>query len=265
MTITALVENKSDCELKAKHGLSLYIETQKHKILFDIGPDSTLFENAAARGINLSDIDTVVISHGHVDHAGALKQFLQINSTAKIYVQRCAFERHYSKFLFFKINVGIDPKFQKHPQIILVDGDFLIDEELQLFTVESSNRFYSPANNSLYDQNGRDSFSHEHNLIIKEKKTVLIMGCGHTGVINILEKAKKYQPKACVGGYHLFNPMTGQTVPAALLDAIKNELKKYSDIELYTCHCTGMKAFLYLSEGLFNLHYLSCGQTIEIK
>ncbi|GAA0797951.1 hypothetical protein GCM10008910_21560 [Faecalicatena orotica] len=46
MKITALVENESKCELKSKHGLSLYIETQKHKILFDIGPDRTLFENA---------------------------------------------------------------------------------------------------------------------------------------------------------------------------------------------------------------------------
>ena len=49
MKITALVENMSTCELKAKHGLSLLIETDRHKILFDLGPDGTLFENAAKR------------------------------------------------------------------------------------------------------------------------------------------------------------------------------------------------------------------------
>lgn len=53
MKITALVENHTYCEFKAKHGLSLYIETQKHKILFDLGSDNTLFENAKRRGINL--------------------------------------------------------------------------------------------------------------------------------------------------------------------------------------------------------------------
>ena len=60
MRITALVENQSNCDLKPTHGLSLYIETQKHKLLFDLGPDRTLFENARKKGIRLEDVDTVV-------------------------------------------------------------------------------------------------------------------------------------------------------------------------------------------------------------
>lgn len=75
MKITALVENQSNCELKAVHGLSLYIETAKHKLLFDLGPDDTLFENAEKRGIDLGRVDTVVISHGHSDHGGPLGSF----------------------------------------------------------------------------------------------------------------------------------------------------------------------------------------------
>ena len=51
MKIISLVENTTKSELKAKHGLSLYIETKKHKILFDLGPDKTLFENAVKRNI----------------------------------------------------------------------------------------------------------------------------------------------------------------------------------------------------------------------
>jgi len=57
MRIIALVENKSECELKPKHGLSLYIKTSKHKILFDLGSDGTLFENSKAMNIDLSEID----------------------------------------------------------------------------------------------------------------------------------------------------------------------------------------------------------------
>lgn len=83
MKITALVENTTKSELKAKHGLSLYIETKLHRILFDLGSDETLFENASKRNIDLSKVDIVIISHGHVDHGGALHKFLNINSTEK--------------------------------------------------------------------------------------------------------------------------------------------------------------------------------------
>ena len=71
MLITALVENTAKSELKTKHGLSLHIETKKHKLLFDLGPDHTLFNNASLRGIDLTKVDTVILSHGHYDHGGA--------------------------------------------------------------------------------------------------------------------------------------------------------------------------------------------------
>ncbi len=263
MKITSLVENTSACGLKAKHGLSLYIETRKHKILFDLGPDRTLFDNAKRRNIDLAEIDTVIISHGHTDHGGALREFLKINNKAKVYVQRKAFEPHYSKVLFLKVKVGIDKAFQAHPQVVLVDGDYRIDDELFLFTVDEAGKCYSPANDVLYDQNGRDRFLHEQNLIITENQTVLIMGCGHTGAVNIVNRAKGDQPKVCVGGFHLCNPITKRTVPDALLDEIAEELKNCGDTRFYTCHCTGIKAFRYLSKQMPNLFYLSCGETIE--
>lgn len=73
MKITALVENTSHCELRSAPGLALYIETPRHKLLFDLGPDDTLFQNCERRGIDLGAVDTVVISHGHGDHGGALR------------------------------------------------------------------------------------------------------------------------------------------------------------------------------------------------
>ncbi len=264
MKITALVENKTKCELKAKHGLSLYIETENHKILFDLGPDSTLFENAKSRNINLSEVDTVIISHGHIDHGGALRQFLKINRIAKIYVQRKAFEAHFLKILFMKVDIGLNKKIENHPQIILIEGDFQIDNELSLFIVESKNKYYSNTNDSLYAKNIKDDFQHEQNLIIQEQQTAIIMGCGHTGIINIMKKAEKYSPALCVGGYHLFNPLTKKTVSKELLMQIANELKKYSQTQFYTCHCTGTEAFNILSQQISNLSYLHCGETIKM-
>ncbi len=264
MKITSLVENTSKCELKAMHGLSLYIETKRHKILFDLGPDRTLFENAQKRNIDLAKIDTVIISHGHLDHGGALRDFLKINTQAKVYIQRKAFAPHYSKTLFLKIPVGIDKTLEAHPQVILLDGDGQIDDELSLFTVKDAHKCHSPANDALYDRNGKDGFAHEQNLIIRENQPVLIMGCGHTGIVNIMNSAKSYQPKVCVGGFHLYNPLTKKVVPVALLNEIADALNQYENTRFYTCHCTGKKAFQYLSKQMPNLFYLSCGEVIDI-
>lgn len=264
MKITALVENTTKSEFKVRHGLSLYIETKSHKILFDLGPDNTVFENAVKANIDISKVDTVIISHGHSDHGGALKRFLELNSSAKVYVQWRAFEPHYCKTLFLKVPVGIDNKLQSNSQIVLLDGDYRIDEELSLFTVNKTDAFYSPANNALFDKDGKDTFRHEQNLIISENQVVLIMGCGHAGVVNIMEKAEKYQPRYCIGGFHLFNPLTRKTVSEELLNDIAVELQKYKNTEFYTCHCTGEKAFCYLSQHTNHMKYMSCGDTIVI-
>ena len=258
MRIVPLVENTTKSELKAKHGLSLYIETKLHKILFDLGSDNTLFENAVKRNIDISKVDTVIISHGHFDHGGALKKFLDVNSSANIYVQKEAFEPHYSKTLLLKIPVGIDSKLKSNRQIILLDGDYKIDDELSLFTVSKTNKFYSPANKSLYDEKGKDTFRHEQNLIISEKQAVLIMGCGHAGVVNIMQKAEKYRPCFCIGGFHLFNPFTRKSVSKELLDDIVMELQKYKDMKFYTCHCTGKTAFDYLSHHILYILRRNC-------
>ncbi|CDZ74539.1 Metallo-beta-lactamase superfamily [Peptoniphilus sp. ING2-D1G] len=265
MKITALVENESKCELKSVHGLSLYIETKKHKILFDLGPDDTLFENAKMRGIDLGVVDIVIISHGHSDHGGALEKFLELNFIAKIYVQKRAFEPYYSKSSSSKMYyIGLDEKYKNHPQVVLVDGDYEIDDELLLFTVKNRDKYYSNANDNLYAQKGKDEFEHEQNLIIREEKSALIMGCGHMGVVNIMEKADKYNPAVCVGGYHLHSPSGKNSASTELLNAIAMELKKYTQTAFYTCHCTGMEEFNYLSGKLSNLYYLHCGESIEV-
>ena len=263
MKITALVENRSDSAVKSKHGLSLYIETPNNKILFDVGPDETLFDNSETLGIDLMETDTLIISHAHYDHGGALEQFLKYNHSAKVYVQRKAFDEYYSKTLFKKKSIGLDPQLKSNPRVVLLDGGYTINEELILFTTPNIDKYKSGANKTLYSKAGRDDFSHEHSLMIMGDTKVLIMGCGHAGVVNILEQAAVYSPEVCVGGFHLWNPTTEKTVPGKLLDGIAQELIK-TNIRYYTCHCTGQEAYQYLSQRLPNMNYLSCGETIEV-
>lgn len=263
MKITALVENTSNCGWRAVHGLSLYIETPGHKILFDVGPDDTVFENAERAGIDLAAVDTAIISHGHNDHGGALKDFLDVNHKAKVYIQRKAFDTHYIKVLgVIKFGGSLDRSVMDNPQVVLLDGDHRIDEELLLFTTPDISRYPSPANSAMYGENGPDIFDHEQNLMIFGEKNVLVMGCGHGGVVNILDRAVEYDPKLCVGGYHLFNPTTLESAPETLLEGIAGELNK-RDMAFYTCHCTGQKVFSYLEKHVKNMRYLACGESIE--
>lgn len=264
MKITALVENTSDGNAKAVHGLSFYIETEKHKILFDLGPDNTLFENAERKNVDLSAVDTVVISHGHVDHGGALKRFLKINKTAKVYIQKSAYEPHYSKVLFLKVYIGLDKDTMGNENIILLDGDFRIDDELLLFVSKAEDRIKSEANRALLSGNEPDDFRHEQNLLISENKTVLFTGCSHSGVIAILESLGNIRPDFCIGGFHVYNPVSRKTVSEKQLRELSSALEEYADVSFLTCHCTGKKAYDYLSRRHKNIGYFACGTTLDV-
>ncbi len=96
MEITVLAENTTECNMPVEHGLSLYIEVCGKKILFDMGETELFSENAKKLGKDIGGVDTAIVSHGHYDHGGGLEKFLQINSKAKVYISRYAFEPHYN-------------------------------------------------------------------------------------------------------------------------------------------------------------------------
>ncbi len=138
MKITALIENTPGVEgCIALHGLSFYIETKKHKILFDFGPSEATLSNAEKLGIDLRSVDTAILSHGHYDHSGGLLAFASLNPHAKIYMQTGATGENYAfdgpeKGYRY---IGIDKRILELPQLQLLNGDFQIDEELSLFTI----------------------------------------------------------------------------------------------------------------------------------
>lgn len=87
MKVSVLVENsKGSNNLKAAHGLAFLIEIDSYKILFDTGPSGLIIRNSKMMGINLTEIDSVVISHGHKDHSGGLRSFRKINDRAVVFI-----------------------------------------------------------------------------------------------------------------------------------------------------------------------------------
>lgn len=274
LKIVTLVENTAiSPTYRSKHGLCIYIETLRHKILFDLGQDNLFIENANKKNIDISEIDTVIISHGHKDHGGALKQFMALNSKAKIYVKREAFEPHYIKVLNIPINVGLDKELLNSNQIVLTDKETIIDEELFLFSNVKTATFFSNSNNSLFvkrqGQLVSDDFSHEQNLIITiDGEKVLITGCSHAGIIDIQNQAEVIasdKMSTIIGGFHLYNPPTKRYESNTLINSLANVLKEKGSV-YYTCHCTGIKAYKKMRLILEDkLHYLSTGEEVVLN
>lgn len=271
MKVITLVENTAiSSDFCSKHGLSLYIETEKHKILFDIGPDSLFAENAKKLNIDISKVDTVIISHGHNDHAGALKKLMSLNHDAKIYIRREAFEPHYIKVYGIPVCIGLDKNLINSRQLVFTDKTTVIDEELTLFSDVKANNFNSESSGKLFVKKQRhlirDDFIHEQNLIITSGgKKLLVTGCSHSGIINILNKAETIshdRTDAVIGGFHLYNPPTKKYEKDELIDSTAMELEKKDGI-YYTCHCTGIKAYERMKLTLKDrLHYLSAGSEV---
>lgn len=273
MRLKVLVENTSvSPEYKAKHGICFYIETGAHKMLFDLGPNELFLRNAEKMGVDIAAVDTVVISHGHNDHGGALPLFLEKNHTAKVYMQEGAFDKHYTKVLGFYANVGIDATLKHHPQVVLTKDRAVMDDGLQLFSGVEAKELCSASNRALYTKRGGrifpDDFSHEQNLVITEgDKRILIAGCSHAGIINIKREAERIidgKLTHVIGGLHLYNPVTKKQESDALVQAIAGRLIG-DDASYYTCHCTGQKAFGILKEGLSDrMCYLATGAVLEL-
>ncbi|MDR0273366.1 MAG: MBL fold metallo-hydrolase [Clostridiales bacterium] len=269
MNITALVENTTnDDALKTKHGLSIYIETAKHKILFDVGPNDAFIYNAKQLGIDLAEIDIFVLSHGHSDHGGALSDFLRVNDKAKIYIHKKAFEPYFIEILFAKKYIGLDKKLAANERIIFTDGVLEIDDELLLFS-DVEGQFDTKSHRVLLrkTQNGfeRDDFLHEQNLIVTSGgKSALFSGCSHRGIANILRAATKHRAiNAVFGGFHLYNPVTKAAESPQLIEELATELSSHETI-FYTCHCTGEKAYQSLREIMGEkVRYFSTGTTVK--
>lgn len=271
--IVTLVENTTSAtNYQCKHGLCLYIETVKHKILFDLGQDNLFVENARKMNIDISEIDIVIISHGHKDHGGALKHFLKINSKAKIYIRNEAFEPHYIKVLGIPVDVGLDEELKNSKQIMFTNDVIQIDEELTLFSNVKNEKFIMKSNDILYvRKNGtllRDDFCHEQNLIItNEGHKILISGCSHAGIVNILNKAEELianEIDTVVGGFHLYNPPTKKYESNKTICHLAKEMNASRSV-YFTCHCTGIKAYKQMKNILGKrLSYLSVGTEIQV-
>ena len=252
MKIVTLMENEACGGLTAARGLSLYIETPRHKLLFDMGPDSGFIANAEKLGVDLAAVDTAFLSHGHSDHGGGLRAFCEVNSQADVYIHPDAFGE------FYAVKPGQEPQYiglepalwELESRVVPTAAGLRLDDELTLLGDIPSTFPFTPSAPKLQEKTPEgfrpDTFRHEQHLLISAwGKTALLAGCAHSGIVNILRAAEAVlgrQPDVVLGGFHLFeldpaNPETDWLL-AATGEALSGGTTVY-----YTGHCTGDYAF----------------------
>ena len=265
--ITALVENtvaQSGKKLIGEHSLSFYIETQNNKILFDTGQNLAISNNAQVLGIDLSLIDTVILSHGHYDHTGGLKSLLECNRDFRLYAHPDVFGQKVKgaedDFKYIGIPVdkhfleekGIDIKLDRNPaQIcpgIMTTGEIPLENDFE--GLESV--FYIKNENGVV----ADTLADDQAVILDmDKGVTVLLGCSHRGVINTLNRVVKLTGKkrihALLGGLHL-----GKASDAKL-SKIMDHLRGFRLEKIRVGHCTGTHAFLALSNEFPNRVFLN--------
>ena len=273
MKLIVLSENSSVSDtLEHEHGLSIYIETAEHRILFDTGAGSAFQRNAEKLGVDLATVDLLVISHGHYDHGGGLRTFLKVNSRATIYLHKQAFEAHYSKRAEGVADIGLDQTLLPNERFVFCGDQAVIDENIEVFSRVRPKRLYPSCNAMLLMKRGDefvpDDFAHEQNLVIQQDgKTMLIAGCAHKGIVNIVDACKDrlgQYPDYFVGGFHLTGQRENQSETPDVVDAIGEYLAS-THSRYFTCHCTGMENFQRLKRILGEkIQYISTGDRISI-
>ncbi len=255
------------------HGLSLYIETERHRILLDTGPDASFAANAARLGVNLKGVDICVLSHGHYDHAGGLMTFAGVNPSAPIYLQQSATLDYYADDPGDLHYIGIDKAISHLPSAVLLDGSITLDDELQLLSGVHGCRLQSKSNGRLKQLTGGrlvpDDFCHEQALAACSGGTFcLFSGCSHLGIVNWMDRfhgAYGRWPDVAVGGFHFMKHGDYSKEEESIIRHTAQEMERTGTL-FYTGHCTGERAFGIMKEIMGGqLRPLHSGMAINLQ
>ncbi len=278
MRLITLVENETNCILGAEHGLCVYIEFNGKNYLLDTGASSRFLENAKALDVDISKVDTAVLSHAHYDHSGGYEVFFKENQKAKVYLRKEALDKCWKCMGDQKKYIGIPSEvFEDHKdRLELIEHRMTkLDENVFLIahSCDLSERGKKVGMYREYKEGfAADNFMHEQSLVFKtEKGLVILNSCCHSGVDIVAAEAKgcfeDVPIYAVIGGFHLMGATGTDSMNCSKEDiqALSSRLDALDIGNLYTGHCTGLIAYELLKENLGEkVRYLSTGTILEI-
>lgn len=277
MKLIALIENKSNNDLIAEHGLAVYIEYNKKKYLLDTGLSDNFVENAKKLDIDLENVDVAILSHNHSDHSGGYDGFFNINKKANVYVRNEVKNKCYIKIgpikKYIGIPEGILDKYSN--RFIYIDEDYKIDEGVWLISHKTENLESRGKKAHMYrmTKNGLkpDDFKHEQSLVFETKNGLIVLNsCSHGGIDNIVKEVKNtFKGKkvfAVIGGFHLMGLKgpNSMNITKEEVEALGKRLIDLGVEHIYTCHCTGDPAYKILRSTVGEkVQYFSTGTIVE--
>lgn len=270
MRLTIIFENHAGYRkgLLGYHGFSALVEHRGKKVLVDTGTDGkVLLGNMTELGFSPDEIDAVFLTHGHYDHTGGLRAFLESrNSGIDVYAHPGIFARRIA-LKSYRREIGIPfgreeleslgARFHLSPKPAEFLPGFVSSGEIERITWDRA-----VGHLVLDGKTVPDPVLDDIALIVDLGDGVaVITGCGHSGVINIARHAVELTGKpvlALIGGFHL------RGAGRALLEDAARKLAELGVEKLYAGHCTGLEEFAFLASALGNVEGLYVGKVIEL-
>jgi len=257
LKLTILIENTArEDSLKAENGLSLLLQRGEDTLLFDCGDTGAFIDNAKALGLDLSRVSAVALSHNHYDHTRGYLRFIEeFGAKQPLYLSRLFFKSCYwddenepglikptmgpltphclmQKFVNYRLVSNSVLEIPEFPGAYLVSG---FERIVPMERADDTNLTGDCADG------GTDLYLDEQAMVVKTGKGLLLLtGCAHVGVLNIIENVKRRFSEpivAVVGGTHLVAADEERT--AATIDALAKSGIPFVGV----CHCTGPMAF----------------------
>lgn len=254
--------------LEGEWGLSVSITHRGKHILLDTGASGLFLENAGKLGIDLTQVDYAVLSHGHWDHSDGMETFFETAPGARFYVRPgcdACYILEKGEMTYGGVPQAVMERYGD--RITFVEGDFSPSEGVWLVPHKTPGLAARGVADGMYvKRNGAlepDDFAHEQSLVLEtEEGLVIFNSCSHGGADNIIREVGETFPGrrvlALVGGFHLFE-RTDEEVRG-----LARRIRDTGVGAVYTGHCTGERALAILAEELGPMvHALHTGLVME--
>jgi 7,8-dihydropterin-6-yl-methyl-4-(beta-D-ribofuranosyl)aminobenzene 5'-phosphate synthase len=258
----------TDPALKKDWGFSALVEVAGKRILFDTGDNAEIFAaNVKAKGVDLTRLDFVVLSHRHSDHMAGLSHVLSVNPTVKIYAPKEGFGIYGSSLpsSFYRKDEALPPEMRYYggtPPEIMTFGSAWANARFELIdqTTEIAPGISLIA--LVSDAPGTRELKELSLSVNTPEGILLVVGCSHPGIERIVEAAAAINPKIhlIVGGFHLV--VAPDDMIAKVVAALKDRFKVES---IAPGHCTGEPTFAALKKAFADKYvYAGLGTSIPI-